>query len=123
MKKPSHEPKRDAEMRQRNVVFPDTVLNEARGWRSLMTQKEPLSILQVIGVLVFGLAVLGVLYMVGEEALRQFRETPGTGFVRVVAGFGGSFVLLVLLGAGFLLLRWRVQKALASARKQPPFSK
>src|ERR1043166_5746483 len=98
-KRSTNEFLRDVQMRQRNIVFPDTVWNEARGWRNLMTQKGPLRILQVVGVLIFGLAALAMLYMMGKEALTQFHETPGTGLGRVVAGFGGYVILLALCGA------------------------
>jgi hypothetical protein len=50
--------RRDIEMRQRNIVYPDTLRNEVRGWRSLITSKEPLSVLQIVGLLLLYLSVL-----------------------------------------------------------------
>ena len=122
-KRSPNEFQRDIEMRQRNIVFPDTLLNETRGWRSLITSKEPLSVLQVVGLLVLYLSVLGLLFAAGDVALTQFQNTAGTGVSRVVAGFGGYVILVVLCGAVFLLLRWRVQKALAGAHKRPRVAK
>ena len=116
MRKRSHsEFQRDVEMRQRNVVFPDPIRNEARGWRSLITSKEPLSVLQVFGVLVLYASVLGLLFAVGDMALTQFHNTPGTGIDRVVRGFGGYIICLGVIAAAFLLLRWRVRAALSQA--------
>ena len=47
----------DVETRQRNVVFPDTVNNEARFWRNIIEGKRKLSVVQKVGV---GLMVLVV---------------------------------------------------------------
>ena len=46
-KRSPNEFRRDIEMRQRNIVYPATLRNETRGWRNLITSKEPLSVLQV----------------------------------------------------------------------------
>jgi|SRR5215469_626512 len=114
---------RDIEARQRNIVYPDTLRNEARGWRNLITSKEPLSILQIVALLALYLSMLSMLVFFGELALSQYRNTSGTGVSRVVAGFGGYVIVLVLCGAVFLLLRWRVRKALARAHKRSPLAK
>jgi len=37
---------RDIEKRQRNVVFPDTVNNEARFWRNIIEGKQRLTVVQ-----------------------------------------------------------------------------
>ena len=47
----------DIEARQRNVVFPDTVNNEARFWRNIIEGKQKLSTVQTVGV---GLMVLAI---------------------------------------------------------------
>jgi len=110
--------RRDIEMRQRNLVYPDTLRNEARGWRGLMTSKEPLSVVQVVGMLIM---LLGLPLVMVKLALTQFHDTPGTGVGRLVAGFGGYVIYLLICAALFLLLRWRVRKALG-AHKRPPLS-
>jgi hypothetical protein len=79
--------RRDIDMRQRNLVYPDTLRNEARGWPGLMTSKEPLSIVQVVGMLIM---LLGLPSVMVKLALTQFHHTPGTGLTRLVAGFGGT---------------------------------
>jgi hypothetical protein len=53
---------RDIEMRQRNIVYPDTLRNQIRGWRSLITSKQPLSVLQVVGLLTLYLSALSMLF-------------------------------------------------------------
>jgi hypothetical protein len=121
MKKQSpYEFQRDIEMRQRNIVFPDTLRNETRGWRNLMTSKQPLSVVQLGALSIMFFSLVGLM---GELAYLQFRSTPGNGLSRVVAGFGGYVIVLALCGAVFLLLRWRVRKALAAAQRRPPFAK
>ena len=47
----------DIEARQRNVVFPDTVNNEARFWRNIIEGKKKFSTVQTVGI---GLMVLTV---------------------------------------------------------------
>jgi hypothetical protein len=47
----------DIEARQRNVVFPDTVNNEARFWRNIIEGKKKFSTVQTVGI---GLMVLAV---------------------------------------------------------------
>lgn len=106
----------DLEIRQRNLVYPDTLRNEARGWRGLMTSKEPLSVVQVVGL---SIMLLGLPLVMVKLALTQFHDTPGTGARRLVAGLGGYVIYLVICGALFPLLRWRVRKALGDAQKRP----
>lgn len=105
----------------RNIVYPDTLRNEIRGWRGLITSKEPLSALQVLGILAFCLAALSVAFAMGRDALSQLREAQGTG-VRLQV-LGAYVILLASFGAVFLLLRWRVRKALAGAHKRPRVAK
>src|SRR5215472_3946719 len=106
---------RDIEMRQRNIVYPDTLRNETRGWRSLITSKKPLSALQVIGILAFYLSALSVLSLTGKEVLSEFREASGTSARLQV--LGAYVILFALIGAVFLLLRWRVRKALGAYKR------
>jgi len=117
-KRSPNEFQRDIEMRQRNIVYPDTLRNETRGWRSLITSKKPLSVLQVVGLLALYLCMLSMLVFFGELALSQYRNTSGTGVGRAMAGFGGYVIVLVLCGAVFLLFRWRVRKALVATHKR-----
>lgn len=84
---------RDLELRQRNIVFPDTAANEARFWRNLISGK--LSAVQVIGIILYcGIVAEAILYM--------------------AKGMTSLVGLLFLGGCGafFLLLRWRVRRAL-----------
>ena len=116
---------RDIEMRQRNVVFPDTLRNETRGWRNLITSKEPLSVMRVIALLLFYLLSLSCLFWIGYAAFEQFQDsdTSGSGLSRVVSVFGPWVIILMLFGAVFLLLRWRIRKALGGVHKRSPHAK
>jgi hypothetical protein len=122
-KRSPNEFRRDIEMRQRNLVYPDTLRNETRGWRFLITSKEPLSVLQVVGLLLLYSSVLSLLFLMGYAAFRQFHSTSGNGLNRILTGFGPYVVIVVLCGAAFLFLRWRVQKAIVGANKRPPLRK
>lgn len=108
----------DINARQRNVVFPDTVQNEGRFWRNLASEKQKLTIGQAVGVALIFLTLAGFAW---REAVRTFRfGTSGPLFDRLVAtlaSFGSYAILLGLFGALFLLLRWRVRRALLSGRR------
>ena len=95
---------RDVELRQRNIVFPDTAANEARFWRNIISGK--LTTVQIIGVIVYAGAVAALTWLTAKEMI--------------------SIVGLLFLGgcgAAFLLLRWRVRKALADAHKRARIAK
>jgi hypothetical protein len=106
----------DIDARQRNTVFPDTVQNEGRFWRNLASGKQKLTIVQVVGIALFFLTIVGILW---EEAARRFRfGTSGPMFDRLVATFGSWAIALGLFGVLLLLLRWRVRRALLSEKRQ-----
>ncbi|PYX50566.1 MAG: hypothetical protein DMG79_05525 [Acidobacteria bacterium] len=64
---------KDVRDRQRNVVFPDTVRNEASGWRGLITSKAPLTTIRAIGIALMFLAMGGVYWEMIAEKLRVTR--------------------------------------------------
>jgi len=88
---------------QRNVVFPDTLQNEANGWRKLITSKRPLTLVQAVGIALLYLGMGMVLW--NESRLKLL---------------GGWVVLFVIFGVFFLILRWRVRCALRSGRPDQP---
>lgn len=49
---------RDVELRQRNVLFSDTMKNEAQFWRNLTESKAHLTATQMIGISVMYLTVI-----------------------------------------------------------------
>ncbi len=107
---------KDARERQRNVVFPDALRNEASGWRRLMTGKQPLTTVHTIGI---GLLFLGMGVVLWGLISEKLRHSAGNSFIdRVFGGFGDWIVLFAILGALFLLLRWRVRRTLRATRHQ-----
>ena len=97
MNKPSsNEWMRDVELSQRNVVFPDTVANEARFWRNLGDRPWTASIKIGMAVLaVFVCAWLGIFLVAARHVLWV-----------VVLG------MLLLWGPIFGLLAWAVRRNL-----------
>ena len=89
----------DIEARQRNIVFPDTAQNEARFWRNLIEGKERLTIVQVVGICVFALAVLALLFY----TIFIDSYSPGLSWANLVIGAFRWLIVLVLLGI-FLLV-------------------
>jgi hypothetical protein len=87
---------RSVKASQRNIVFPDTAINEARFWRNIVSGKQHLSIPQILGI---GLICVALVFPLWS----------------LVEWMGKSIVAWLSLGlcfAAFLLLRWRVRKAL-----------
>lgn len=92
---------RDVELRQRNIVFPDTAANEARFWRNLISGK--LSAIQVIGIVLYcGIVAGPILYMA-----KEMTSIAGLLFL------GGC-------GAAFLLLCWGIRRALKDKGHRVP---
>jgi hypothetical protein len=109
---------KDAREKQRNVVFPDTLRNEASGWRRLMTSKQPLTVVQTVGI---GLLYLAMAVVFWGLISGRLRGSVGSSlFDRVLGGFGDWIVLFGILGAFFLLLRWRVRRALLANKHGAP---
>ena len=116
MRERREEWQRDINARQRNVVVPDTAQNDGRLWRNLARGKQKLTIVQIIGAALIFLTLAGISW---REAVRTFTfGTSGSTFDRFVATLAslGSAVAipLGLLGIIFLVLRWRVRRALLS---------
>ena len=92
----------DVEARQRSVVFPDTVQNEARFWRNL--SERPLTITTRIGLALLALLGWGLLvrlvFAVGHE------------------GVIWPFIVIMLLiwGPIFLAISWATRRALRNAQ-------
>ena len=119
MRKTGHEEgMNDVHESQRNVVFPDTLRNEVSGWRRLMTSGRPLTIVQKIGIALLYLVMAVVVWVPISDKLHRSAGSP---FVdRVLAGFGTWIGLLAILGMFFLLLRWRVRRALLADKHRAP---
>ncbi len=117
MSKRQEEWQQDVSARQRNTVFPDTAQNEGRLWRNLASGKQKLTIVQAFGVALIFLTLFGFFW---REAVRRFTfGTSGSLFDRLVAtleSFGSQAIILVLCGVFFLLLRWRIRRALLSGK-------
>jgi hypothetical protein len=120
VRKRREEWEQDVDARQRNVVFPDTVQNEGRLWRNLARGKQKLTILQAVGIALMFLTLGGIFW---SDAARKFRfAASGSVFDRLVPVFADWAIILVLFVVFFLVLRWRVRRALLSG-KQPNHSR
>jgi hypothetical protein len=88
---------RDIRNRQRNIVFPDTAVNEGRFWRNLYEGKQRLTPLQFAGILVFGICVLGLVVGIFLEPNGgSFSENILIALIRYAIAFGilGGFLLV-----------------------------
>jgi hypothetical protein len=104
----------DIRARQRNTVFPDTVENEGRFWRNLASGKQKLTVMQGIGIALMFLLLGGIFW---SHAVERFRyAASGSVFDRLVPVTDWAVVLVVFV-VSFLLLRWRVRRALLSGKR------
>jgi hypothetical protein len=112
MRKSREEWEQDVNARQRSIVFPDSVQNEARLWRNLWSGRKKLTLVQGIGLAMLFLLCAGILW---SDAYTRFRyASSGSIFERLIAAFGWWAIIFGLFGVFFLLLRWRVRRALLS---------
>jgi hypothetical protein len=91
----------DVDARQRNIVFPDTVANEARFWRNIMSGHGRLSGVQIVGIALFVFAFIatfaaGVIQDLRYSTERTARQILAYHFEQWFLGF---LFLAVLLGA------------------------
>jgi hypothetical protein len=97
MTKKQEEWMRDIEGHQRNIVPRDAPSYETMFWRNIISGKRRFSAVQVVGISVVGGAVAFLLWYM---------------LVGIVSSPIVGCLLLCGYGALFLLLRWRVRKAL-----------
>lgn len=98
----------DVEARQRNIVFPSTVQNEARFWRNL--SKQPLTTSSKVGLGIFGVFVFALLIWILVAA--------------VGAGEGWQLAVLMILFCApiFGAIAWATRRSLRNienARRHP----
>jgi hypothetical protein len=116
MHKRRQEWEQDVSARQRNIVFPDTVQNETRLWRNLKSGKQKFTIVHAIGIALIFLMLIGIFW---EDAAPRFRfATSGSIFDRLIGTFGWWAILLGVFVVFFLLLRWRIRRALRSGSRR-----
>ncbi|MGZ4842986.1 MAG: hypothetical protein ACXV5J_14640 [Candidatus Angelobacter sp.] len=87
---------RDIINRQRNIVFPDTVLNEGRFYRNIFSGKAQLNTTQRIGILLIA-ATFFLLGCFGLADPVRSLLTPNGGYIHAADVIFGVFWLGVLL--------------------------
>lgn len=100
----------DVHERQRNVVFPDTVQNEARFWRNIVSRKAPLTTAGKVGLAILAFFVFGTMASVVSMILRD--EYAKQVLVTVVVG------VLLVFGPIFGGIVWGTRRALRKIQRQ-----
>jgi hypothetical protein len=98
--------RRDIENRQRSIVFPDTVRNEARLWRNLVEDRTPWKKSTKVGV-----AILAV--FVGSWLAVLTIATHQQGVTWILA-----LLMLLVWGPIFAILRWATKRTLKNIEEQ-----
>jgi hypothetical protein len=88
----------DIEARQRNIVFPDTVNNEARFWRNIIEGKQRLTVVQKVGIGLVGLTAGAIVFLTIFPA-------PGFSWWKLVAGGIEWLIGFGILGVFLLIFR------------------
>lgn len=63
----------DIQERQRNVLFPDTVNNEARFWRNLFEGRQRLTSVGKIGLSIFVFAMVVLVFLISFDGNIPFK--------------------------------------------------
>ena len=100
----------DLEARQRNIVFPDTVANEARFWRNLISGKQGMTGAKVVYLAIFCLTAVGTVVGLVVSQLDELRRTGLPRWQRIIAIAGEWTVALTIVGGLLLLIKWRAGK-------------
>jgi vacuolar-type H+-ATPase subunit I/STV1 len=101
----------DIRDRQRNIVFPDTVNNEARFWRNIFEGRQRLTLVGKIGlsILVFAMAVLVFLISFGGNIPFKANFSWSKLLSAVILWFV-AFGILALILLAFRISRWFQRK-------------
>ena len=99
----------DIEMRQRNIVFPDTVQNEGRFWRNI--QNPAFSGVAKMGLFLFGVALCS--FVVGFLLLLvQNEQSWGKELLKI------SILVVLIFGPILAAVIWGTRRALRVAGEQ-----
>jgi hypothetical protein len=106
----------DLEARQRNIVFPDTVANEARFWRNLTSGKQRITGATAVYISIYLLTAVGLVLGLMSGQLFELRRVGLPWWWRVITVGGLWAVVSTLMGGLLLLIRWRVSKVMTRPR-------
>jgi hypothetical protein len=103
---------KDARASQRDIVFPDTVSTERRFWRNAITGKTRLTKVHIVGFVLIFVMVTMIWWGLIHERLKYLGG--GLSVFQKFGLFADYAGLLALFAILFLVLRWRVRRALGS---------
>jgi hypothetical protein len=107
--RPREEWQHDIENRQRNVVFPDTVQNEARFWRNVGNQPwTPMTKIGLGILAIFVAGFLGTIVVASAQAGMLLTDALG---------------MLLICGPIFLAIAWATRRALRNSAHQSKHQK
>ncbi len=104
----------DVRQRQRNVVFPDTVQNEGRFWRNLVSRR--LNFWQWTGFALLFLFVFGTFGFIVLKSFRMAPHQPGSWWHTAMIPLGywleAALLMVLIFGPIFLLVIWGTRRSL-----------
>ena len=105
---------RELEYRQRNIVFPETVMNSGHFWRSLAYSKYPLSAVQKAGVIIllFMTGIPGMVFL-GARTLMHAVFGPAA----EPRSSGAEALVFLLSQVLMIAVMYRVLMAVFTAKK------
>ena len=111
----------DIRNRQRNIVFPDTVLNQGRFYRNIVYGHTPLNPVQRAGILILGLLILAGACLFCAESIAGLLRTRSAE-VRVLS-FVDVLLALLSVAVGLLLTLRAVLPGTRPVRLDPRLGK
>lgn len=93
---------RDIELRQRNIVFPDTVHNEGRFYRNILERGKPVNPVQRAGLLILGFSCWGSTAFLVASLIRSPADRDDAPVITLIVTVALGILLFVL---GLKLLR------------------
>lgn len=101
----------DVQRRQRNVVFPDTVNNEARFWRNIIEGRQRLTLIQKVGVSIIALAMAILAFVMTFDGNNPFSADFSWGrLLNALLIWVIAFCFLALILVAFRISQWLQRK-------------
>jgi hypothetical protein len=101
----------DIRDRQRNVVFPDTLNNEARFWRNIFEGRQRLTLVGKIGLSIFAFAMAVFVFLVSFDGNIPFKANfSWFRLLSAVILWLVAFGILVLILLAFRISQWFQRK-------------
>ena len=96
---------REFQERGRNIVFPDTVNNERRFWNHVVSGKQRLTAIQIVGLCLIAVTLFATFGITFHSEWSIYRGTGESFWIHLMRAYGGYILPITLLAAFLLALK------------------